>query len=246
MLSRLSSLLLVLATLLVAQGRFEAPACSGDERELADRTFFVLCHSARLKVAVWVSYELKPEHLHRVAARPRHFHRDMELSHAGASNHDYRGSGFSRGHMAPAADFAWSTEAIQTTFLLSNAVPQRQALNSGRWAQLETAVRVVAADSDLTTVITGPIFDNDSPETIGAGRVAVPTHLFKVVLAVRGARKIMYAAIIPNAAVAEPLNHFSVSVAEAQQRTGIDFFSGLEDSEEERLETEHHPFPAVR
>ena len=40
-----------------------------------------------------------------------------------AYDSDYKGSGYSRGHMAPAADFGWSKASIRATFLLSNAVP---------------------------------------------------------------------------------------------------------------------------
>jgi len=166
------------------QNRFGNPGCSGPDRELADRSFFVLCHSASMRVPLWVGYELTAEHRKRVAARPGHFRRDAQLSQAGAQ--DSRGSGFTRGHMAPAADFAWSEEAIRATYVLSNVVPQYRNPNAGRWSQLEAAVRRLAAVSDSVHVFTGPIFDTSDPEVIGAGRVAVPSHVYKVVLAVKG------------------------------------------------------------
>ncbi len=233
------ALLLVFASSLAAQqNRFGSPACSGPDRELADRTFFLLCHSGSLKVPVWVSYELKPEYLMGNAARPKRFRRDASLSQSGAQDSDYKGSGFVRGHMAPAEDFSWSEEAIRSTFLLSNAVPQRHNPNAGRWSQLEAAVRRLAAVSDAVYVVTGPIFDSAQPEFIGPGRVAVPSHTFKAVLAVRGLKKSMYAAIIPNDAVVKgPLHSFGVTVAEVQRRTGLDFFDALEDEEERRLES---------
>ena len=146
--------------------------------------------------------------------------------------------------MPPAADFAWSEKSIRVTFLLSNAVPQRQTVNQGRWAQLETAVRRIVAASDVTYVFTGPIFESAEIERIGAGQVAVPTHTFKVILALQGTSKTMYAAIVPNAeAVLEPLNQFSVTVQEVERRTGFDFFSALEDSEEHELEGRLQLFP---
>jgi DNA/RNA non-specific endonuclease len=142
------TLLLVVALDLFAQhDRFGIPACSGTTQEFADRSFFVICHSSSQKVPLWVGYELTPEQLKSAATRPAHFRHDPDLSSPGAYDSDYKNSGYSRGHMAPAADFAFSQASIRSTFLLSNAVPQRQAVNQGRWAQLETAVRRIAAAS---------------------------------------------------------------------------------------------------
>jgi endonuclease G, mitochondrial len=239
------TLLFVVALDLAAQhDRFGTPACSGSGQEFADRSFFVICHSSDRRVPLWVGYELTPDQLERTATRPAHFRHDPDLSGPSAYDSDYRNSGYSRGHMAPAADFAFSQASIRATFLLSNAVPQHQAVNQGRWAQVETAVRRIAAASDVTYVFTGPIFESAETERIGDGHVSVPTHTFKVILVLHGTSKTMYAAIVPNAvAVREPLNQFAVTVEEVERRTGFDFFSALEDSEERDLEGTLQLFP---
>src|SRR5262245_3103543 len=103
--------------------------------------------------------------------RSRHFRRDQELSGGSASDSDYRGSGYSRGHLVPAADAAWSEEAMRATFLLSNAVPQFQRMNAGLWRQVEARVRRLAAESDAVYVFTGPLFERKL-ERVGAGKVA--------------------------------------------------------------------------
>jgi endonuclease G, mitochondrial len=224
--------------------RFAAPSCAGDGLELAHRSFFVLCHSASLKVPLWTGHEIKPEHLNGEAPRPTAFRQDAGLTGAFARSADYRGSGFSRGHLVPAEDFAWSSSAIRSTFLLSNAIPQRQRVNAGKWRQLENAVRAAAACADAVYVFSGPIFDGPEMEYIGAGRVAVPTRMFKVVLAVAGERKTMYAAVVPNEATAEPLSHFTTTVDEVERLTGLDFFGALDESEERRLESGLQPLPA--
>jgi endonuclease G len=72
------------------------------------------------------------------------------------------------------------------------------ATHTGIGAQLERAVRGLAAQSEGVYVCTGPVFDS-APETIGLGRVAVPGHTFKVVLVIEDDRKWMVAAIVPNA-----------------------------------------------
>lgn len=41
-----------------------------------------------------------------------------------ATNADYKGSGFDRGHLAAAANHKWSQKAMDDTFYLSNVAPQ--------------------------------------------------------------------------------------------------------------------------
>jgi endonuclease G len=243
---RLTTLLALAPVLLAQHDRFGLPACSGEDRELADRSFFVLCHSSELKVPLWVGHELTPERLTRVASRPVRFRRDAHLSGPAAVDADYRNSGFSRGHMAPAADFAWSDDAVRATFVLSNVVPQKQRVNAGVWAQLERVVRRIAADSDAVYIFTGPLFDS-APETIGRGRVAVPSHTFKVVLTIRGDQKSMLAAIVPNDdATGGSLHRFLTTVDQVERRTGLDFFADLPDDQERQLESAHpHNHPAA-
>jgi endonuclease G len=159
------------------------------------------------------------------------------LAHVGAEDSDYRNSGYSRGHLAAARDFAWSERAIRSTFLLSNVAPQVQTMNAGAWARLEALVRQVAAQSDAVYVFSGTMF-KDEASWIGAGQVAVPSHFFKVFLAIRGSVRTMLAAIVPNSASSgEPLSRFFTTVDDVEAQTGLDFFDALEDEEEERLES---------
>ncbi|MBI3209117.1 MAG: DNA/RNA non-specific endonuclease [Candidatus Solibacter usitatus] len=228
-----AALFLAFLPLLSAQAdRFSVPACAGPDRELAARSTFLICHSSALRVPIWTGYELKPEFLHGSASRPKHFRHDDELSGAAAYDSDYRNSGYSRGHMVPAADFAWSDASIRATFLLSNAVPQKQSANAGTWRKIENSIRRMAASSTAVYVFSGVLFEGEIVEHIGAHRVAVPTHTFKVVLAVRGDKMSMYAAIVPNADIVdEPLENFMVSVEEVECRTGLHFFGALDDSD---------------
>jgi endonuclease G len=204
----------------------------------------MLCHSSSRKVPVWVAHELRREQLGPVFARPRRFRSDRGLASAGASDADYRNSGFSRGHMAPVADFAWSEDAIRATFVLPNAVPQKQQVNASVRAHVEPAVRRLAARADAVYVITGPIFDSENPRVIGEGGVAVPDATFKVVLALDGNRRTMYAAIVANAdGLSGGLTQFATSVDEVERRTGLDFFAELDDAEEQELEATVQQLP---
>ncbi len=235
--------LVLIAALSAQPSRYGRPACDASGEELADRTYFVLCHSASRKVPTWVGYELKPEHLSGNARRPHHFRRDTALTHQGATDSDYVHSGYSRGHLAPARDFAWSTDAIRATFLLSNAAPQHQSTNAGVWSRLEQTVRRLAADADAVYIFSGPLFEGPTP-TIGDGRVAVPSHFFKAVLVETNGTRSMYAAIIPNGATTgESVQSFLTTVEEVERRTGLDFFAALNPAEQRALESTLFPIP---
>jgi endonuclease G len=193
-----------------------------------------------------VGYVLTKKDLDGKAERLSAFKPDKLLKHPGAKDIDYVRSGFSRGHMAPAEDFSRSKEAIASTFVLSNIVPQYQQVNGGRWAQLEMAVRNLVRAAGAAYVFTGPIFDEPEVDTIGDGQVGVPTHTFKVVLTIgpgSGERK-MYAVVMPNAEhVAGTVNSFATTVRDVEDKTGFDFFAALDRQEQDRLESAREQFP---
>lgn len=88
---------------------------------------------------------------------------------------DYRGSGYDRGHLVPAADQKGSQEAMDATFSLLNISPQVGAgFNRDYWAKLEEFVRDVVSDGDRTAyVVTGPLFLPSRRENIGEKSKAI-------------------------------------------------------------------------
>lgn len=116
--------LALLAPLAAQPDRHGLPACSGQDRELAVKHGFIVCHSGSLKTPVWTVHELSTSRLASPASRRLHFRRGDTLSWPGASNADYRNTSFSRGHLMPARDVALDEQALRDSFLLSNAVPQ--------------------------------------------------------------------------------------------------------------------------
>jgi endonuclease G len=233
----LATLLLLPLAALAADPPFGSPACSGPSLEPAGRDYFFLCHDGARKVPLWVGYALSPAMLGGSAPRPSRFRQDYELAGPAAADRDYRHSGFSRGHLAPARDFAFSDAAIRSTFVLSNAAPLKQALNAGVLSRIEALVRDLAREADQVFVFTGTLFEGE-PLVIGAGRVAVPTHIFKALLVLKGESKIMTAFIVPNQdSDLGPIHTYRVSVDEVEKRSGLDFFRDLEDTEESSLES---------
>jgi endonuclease G len=170
----IATLLLAASVASAQQAPFGSPACPG---EPAGRTFFFLCHSPAAKVPLWIGYTLTREQLDRSAGYscPGHFRQDRALLSPGATDRDYRGSGYSRGHLAPAADFRFSEAAFRSTFVLSNAVPQKQSVSASRWAAAEAAVRRLARQADRVHVFAGALFESET-RVIGDGKAAVPSH----------------------------------------------------------------------
>lgn len=216
--------------------------CDG---RLLNHQFFVICYASGWKLARWTAYRLEPGDLEGKAPRIERFRPDPLLaSSERAELSDYRNSGFDRGHLAPADDFVRSPEAIDATFVLSNMVPQDPSLNRGRWRVLESEVHTLASRSLTTWIITGPIFMSPDSQPVGperylaVDRVAIPTHLFKMVLQITttGERQV-FAFVFPNqGALPGPSLSYSVSVDQVERWTGIDFFSRLPDDEEVVLE----------
>jgi endonuclease G len=94
---------------------------------------------------------------------------------------DYEGTGYDRGHQAPAGD-AVNPHAMAQTFALSNMIPQDPTNNRKVWSKIEGDTRKYAslAKGDVF-VYTGPIFTTNNVKTIGNNKVWVPTRIFKLV-----------------------------------------------------------------
>lgn len=95
-----------------------------------------------------------------------------------STNRDYLGSGFDKGHMAPAGDMP-TASAQRESFALSNMVPQNPNLNRGLWARIEERVRREVVLRKEGFVVTGPAYSG-APKRI-AGRVMIPTRIWKAV-----------------------------------------------------------------
>ena len=93
---------------------------------------------------------------------------------------DYKGSGCSQGHMAPAGDM-FTPEGKAQSFSLANMAPLDPQHNGGPWSKIEQDTRryIRRAKGDVL-VITGPLFDGQKA-TIGVGQVRVPSRFFKLV-----------------------------------------------------------------
>lgn len=145
---------------------------------------YTICYREEYEQPEWAAYTLTAEKLVKNASREDNFRPDPEISTGSASLADYKGSGYDRGHLAPAADFSYSAEAMSDSFYLSNMSPQNGSFNRGIWAKLEAAVRDWAEETFITYVVTGPVLEKPASEYgfIGANEVSVPEYYYKALL----------------------------------------------------------------
>ena len=141
-------------------------------------------------------------------------------------NWEYRGSGYSRGHMAPAMDMRWDKTAMKECFYMTNMCPQDTKLNNDHWRVLEERVHRWAKRDKRIMVYTGPIMGK-KPKMIGKDKqnIAVPEAFFKVLYAPEQGRSIAF--IYPNSPSPGSISKYAVTVAEVERRTGIKFSSAI-------------------
>ena len=205
--------------------------------QVVNRRGYALGFSTKHKQPLWVAYRLTAaEVTNAVVRRADQFAFDPQIVGGSATLEDYRGSGYDRGHLAPAADMKWDAQAMQESFLLSNISPQVNSFNGGIWKKLEDWCRGVAVRRGSLWVVTGPVFPEDEDhDTIGRSKVSVPKFFYKVVYDERGDRMIGF--IMPNRPN-KNIYKFAVSVDEVEEATGLDFFSALPSKEQTKLEAE--------
>lgn len=193
---------------------------------------FAVLHSGESKTPVFVAEKLNRESIADAhAKRTDKFFADARLRAVErASLEDYKGSGFDRGHMAPAGDMP-TAQAMAQSFSLANMVPQAPEHNRGTWAKtVEMATRKYAARAvGDVYVITGPFFEPSIAKSpsIGPGHVHVPTYLFKLVYDQSKNRAWAYWQLNDNATRGSR----PISYVELVKRTGIEFMPGVHPSE---------------
>ncbi|MBW4659450.1 MAG: DNA/RNA non-specific endonuclease [Drouetiella hepatica Uher 2000/2452] len=154
---------------------------------LISRPQYALSYNRDKGIPNWVSWQLNETWLGSLP-RPQ-FEPDTSLPKGWyqVSPDDYTGSGFDRGHVLPAADRNRDPQDSQSTFLMTNILPQAADSNRGPWEQLESYCRaLVRTGKELYIVAgsagTGGVGEKGKRSIIGRGKVAVPASTWKVIV----------------------------------------------------------------
>jgi DNA/RNA endonuclease G (NUC1) len=206
----------------------------------------------------WVSWNLDASHK-GTAPRCDCFSADPEVAAhnvpAYNTNDWINGGVWSRGHMAPSADWNVSDGDNAPTFYLSNMLPQNQTLNSGAWGDLENHLRDVAVGSTEIYIIAGGIFTRgrtNGDDGLGfmnsTGRILVPDSVWKIAVIVPDGRAAtgittpsdvqVIAAKFPNSAAGTgSFTNYLSTIDAIQKSTGYDFLSSLPENIQCALES---------
>lgn len=196
--------------------------------------FYSLSYNENYEQADWVAYVLTKSDLAKENVKRRDwFDPDVKVKTRSAIYNDYSSSGYSRGHLVPAADMAFSDEAMKESFLMSNISPQIKEFNNGIWNELENQVRDWAYKNQELIIVAGPILKNID-KFIGKNQVGVPKMFYKIILDLKEPDRKAIAFLIPNEISEKPLSDYIVTIDSLENITGIDFFGNLMTVEEQK------------
>lgn len=212
---------------------------SPHQGEIYTKPFFSLSYVEKYELPEWVAYRLtkdminKPNH-----PRNQDFEPDPAIKTGSAHYHDYKQSGYTKGHLVPSADMSWDQQAMNSTFLMSNIAPMLENFNSGIWLELENDVRDWAVRYKDIIVISGPIFD-DPISTIGANKVLVPRYFYKAVYTMANGKPAVIGFLFNQEEQNfSTLDHYQIPIDSIEKITGLDFFANMYGSWENEIQVE--------
>ncbi|XP_072243189.1 endonuclease G, mitochondrial isoform X2 [Leuresthes tenuis] len=191
------------------------------------RESYVTSYDPRTRTASWVIERLNPASLTGASDRKYCDFKEDNSVHVfhRATNADYRGSGFDRGHLAAAANHKWSQQAMEDTFYLSNVAPQNPHLNQNSWNNLEKLCRSLTKQYLNVYVCTGPLY---LPRCLSAESTCLsPQVLILEQADGRGVELRSY--VLPNEPVDDkiPLERFLVPIETIERASGFLFVPNI-------------------
>ena len=186
---------------------------------------FAVYYSPSQKKPIYAIEKLNANHLGMETRQERtnQFYEEARLPFAERSLlSDYLGSGFDKGHNAPALTRR-TPEAMAQSFSLANMMPQAPENNRGVWAkdvEKPTFKYALRANGNVY-VYTGSVGKTGA---IGRSHVVIPQYLFKLVYDQSANRAWAY--WLPNTNDARMSRDAIISYQELVQRTGINFNIG--------------------
>lgn len=211
------------------------------------RDQYALSYARDRGIPNWVSWHLQASDLGAVDRYSGNFITDTSLP-AGwyrVTHNDYTNSGYDRGHMTPSADRTATVADNESTFILTNVLPQAPENNQGLWAQLEEYARTLVGQGNEIYVISGGA---GSKGNLAGGKLTIPASVWKVMLVLPAAdtddaarvtaQTQVIAVWTPNSAATQgkAWADYTTTVNCIQQRTGYDFFAAVEDTVEATIE----------
>ncbi len=205
------------------------------------REGYSLGYSGFMRSALWVCEIIEANELTGDAKRKNRFKADPLIPGQWQSQlSDYKYSGFDRGHLAAAGNYKHDQELNNESFYLSNMAPQVPGFNQQIWRELEELSReyVDEFDTGIYVITGGFLEDHRELRSIGANKVVVPSHFYKILVRESYGEHTSLAFVLENRKHRRPFHFaaFLVSIDSIEARTGQDFFPRMPATEQRQLE----------
>ena len=208
-----------------------------DEQIMAKRGYTV-SFNPDTKLPNWVAYELTADETDGPWTRKGlRFVPDPYCKGEQADREDYRNSGYSHGHLAPAGDMKWDSLAMIESFYYTNCIPQDANLNTGKWHQLEEKTRKLAREYGNVYIVTGPVIQYDSIERIGYHGIPVPIACYKALMIRNKERYSAIGFVMLNGGEQRSMKECACTVDELEALLGLNMFYNLPNDIEEGVES---------
>lgn len=222
------------------------------EEELVEHSAMTLSYNEAHEQANWVMHIILPAIKDGSVSRTNDFRED-ELVKTGTaqekdyflktlksdSTYSYDGFGYDRGHLAPSADFRWSSKALSESYYYSNMSPQVGDFNREKWAELENNLREYVLENETyLVVVTAPVLNAELEKvTRSTNGLSIPKYYVKAAYDSKNNRAIAY--VMPNQKILNPIESYAVSIDSAEALLGYDLFPNVADEIENEMESKN-------
>lgn len=207
--------------------------------DIVSHTYYTLSYSEDHEQAEWVYYVLKSNQLNSTVERKDNFRPDFKVKTSSAQLYDYKGSGYDRGHLAPATDMKYNNISMSESFFMSNMSPQSPSFNRGIWKKIEKQFRDWSYKYGELVIVTGPVLKGENYGSIGYNKVTIPKWYYKVAIDPSNYDRNI-AILIENKGSSASIKSFVVTIDYLEEFSGLDFFHNLSDKIEESFESSTH------
>lgn len=198
-----------------------------DNEVILRKTWITIGYDTVRMIPNYVVEKLTPDMLIGDAKRSK-FYADTTINNK-VTPSDYTGSGYDRGHLAPAANYKFSQKATDETFVMTNICPQTPELNRRSLLALEDYVRDLVEFHDTLVVLTGTYGDAGKIKS----KVTIPEKVWKIAIDKRDNEVLTVIGwIYLNGKSRQSVETTKVSIDDIEQLINRDIQVGLSDQEE--------------